>query len=60
MLLLDFVQLALLVSDNIIKVVECRHQVEQFDEVLRFLPTLAGNDLLLGRVLVVNLDQHIV
>ena len=50
MLLVYFVQLAILMCDNIIKVVECRHQVKQFDEALRLLLTLAGDDLLLGRL----------
>ena len=57
---LGVVQLALLGRDNIIKVVECRHQIEQFDEFLCFLLALTGNDLLLGRILVENLDQHFV
>ena len=57
MLLFAVVQSALLLSDNIVEVVECRHQVEQFDEALRFLLALAGNDLLPGRNRVENLDQ---
>ena len=49
MLLLGVLCLALLLGDELVEVVECRHQVEQFDEALRFLLALAGNDLPLRR-----------